>query len=73
MLLSIAVPLPIYRTLYCSISLTCIGQQSLCHHEVTYYMVRWYIFDIGSILISVRINEFLWLRDVGSTYLTVVA
>ena len=36
-------------------------------------MVRWYIFDIGSILISVRINEFFLLRDVGSTYLNVVA
>ena len=36
-------------------------------------MVRWYVFDIATILISIRIGEFFILRDVGSTYLTVLA
>jgi hypothetical protein len=37
------------------------------------YVVRWYIFDIGTILISIKFNEFFSLRDFGSTYSTVVA
>ena len=32
-------------------------------------MVRWYIFDIGTILIILRTEEFFLLPDVGSTYL----
>ena len=32
-------------------------------------MVRWYTFDIGTILISLRTEEFFSLNDVGSTYL----
>jgi len=36
-------------------------------------MVRWYNFDICTILISLRINEFFSLGDVGSTYMIVVA
>lgn len=35
--------------------------------------VRWYNLDIFKILISLKINEFFSLRDVGSTYLIVVA
>jgi len=34
--------------------------------------VRWYNFDICTILINLRINKFFSLRDVGSTYLIVV-
>lgn len=33
----------------------------------------WYNFDIRTILINLRINEFFSLREVGSTYLIVVA
>jgi len=36
-------------------------------------MVNWYIFDIGTVLISVRLNELVSLRDVGSTDLTLAA
>jgi hypothetical protein len=36
------------------------------------YMVRWYIFDIGVVLISLRINEFFSLRETGGTYLTMM-
>ena len=32
----------------------------------------WCIFDVGTLLISLMINEFFSLHDVGSTYLTVV-
>jgi len=36
------------------------------------HMVSWYILDIGIILISLRIKEFFSLRDIGSTYVTVI-
>jgi len=36
-------------------------------------MGRQYIFDIGTLLISLRINEFFSLVDVGNTFLTAVA
>jgi hypothetical protein len=35
-------------------------------------MVRWYIFDVRTILISLSINEFCSLREAGTTFLTVV-
>ena len=35
-------------------------------------MVRWYIFDIGTIMTSLRINEFSSLHGVGRTYMAVV-
>ena len=37
------------------------------------YVVRWYIFDIGTVLISKKFNEFFSLRDFGTTYSTAVA
>jgi len=36
-------------------------------------MVRCYIFDIGTILIGLRTEQFFWFYDVGSTFLTVVS
>jgi hypothetical protein len=36
-------------------------------------MARWCIFNRGTIVISVRVDEFFSLREVGSTYLTMVA
>jgi hypothetical protein len=36
-------------------------------------MVRWYIFDSGTFLISLRIQECLSLPYVGSTYLLLMA
>jgi len=36
-------------------------------------MTTWYFFDISTIMISLSINDFFSLRDVGSTDLTVVA
>jgi hypothetical protein len=35
-------------------------------------MVRWYIFDVRTFLISLTIKEFCSLRDAGTTFLTVV-
>ena len=35
-------------------------------------MIRCYIYNIGTILTSRRNNEYFWLRDVGSCYLSVV-
>jgi hypothetical protein len=36
-------------------------------------MERRYIYNIGTILTSLRDNEYFLLRDVGSTYVTVVS
>jgi len=36
------------------------------------YTESWYIFDIGIILVSPRINEFFSLRDIGSTNVTMM-
>jgi hypothetical protein len=36
-------------------------------------MLRHYIYNIGTILTSLRDNEYFLLSDVGSTYLTLVS
>ena len=36
------------------------------------YRVSWYIFDIGIILISLRVNEYFSFRDNSNTYVTVM-